>query len=103
MRKEPRIARQMLRACLQEEYNLVPATIDFLPLGADTNAGVYRVVSEQGPPYLLKIKHGSFYAASCLVPRHLCDQGISAVVAPLPTKREALWTQAGEWTMVMYP
>lgn len=103
MREEPRIAREKLRASLQEQYDLAPATIDFLPLGKDTNAGVYRVVSEQGTPYLLKIKSGSFYAPSCLVPRYLCDQGIVSVVAPLPTRTKALWTQAGEWTMATYP
>ena len=103
MREEPRIARDKLRACLREQYDLVPATIDFLPLGQDTNAGVYRVVSEQGTPYLLKIKSGSFYTPSCLVPRYLCDQGIASVVAPLPTRTKALWTQAGEWTVIAYP
>jgi spectinomycin phosphotransferase len=87
---------------LQEQYNLAPATIDFLPLGQDTNAGVYRVVSEQGTPYFLKIKSGSFYASSCLVPRYLLDQGIASVVGPLPTRTKALWTQAGEWTVIMY-
>jgi spectinomycin phosphotransferase len=103
MREEPRLAREKLRACLQEQYDLVPATIVFLPLGQDTNAGVYRVVSEQGTRYLLKIKSGSFYTPSCLVPRYLCDQGIASVVAPLPTRTKALWTRAGEWTVITYP
>src|ERR1700730_3230981 len=103
MREEPRIAREELRACLQEQYDLAPATIDFLPLGQDTNAGVYRVLSEQGTPYFLKVKSGSFYAPSCLVPRYLCDQGIASVVAPLPTRTNALWAQAGEWTVMTYP
>lgn len=103
MREEPRIAREKLRACLQEQYDLTPATIDFLPLGQDTNAGVYRVLSEQGTPYLLKIKSGSFYAPSCLVPRYLFDRGIASVVAPVPTRTKALWTQTGEWTVITYP
>ncbi len=103
MREEPTIAREKLRACLQEQYDVVPATIEFLPLGKDTNAGVYRIVSEQGVPYLLKIKSGSFYASSCFVPRYLCDEGIASVIAPLPTRTKALWTQAGEWTVVTYP
>ncbi len=95
MREEPRVAHEKLRACLREQYDLVPVTIDFLPLGQDTNAGVYRVLSEQGTPYLLKIKFGSFYAPGCLVPRYLFDQGIASVVAPLPTRTKALWAQAG--------
>src|SRR5205809_6010392 len=103
MREEPRIARETLRACLQEDYGLVPATIDFLPIGRDLNAGVYRVQSQEGAPYLLKVKAGEFYAASCAVPRYLADQGIASVVAALPAKTKGLWARAGEWTVLVYP
>src|SRR6266542_4874153 len=103
MREEPRIAREMLQACLQEQYGLVPATIDFLPIGRDLNAGVYRVLSENGTPYLLKIKSGQFYAASCIVPRYLSDQGIGPVVAALPTGTKGFWARVGEWTVLVYP
>jgi len=52
---------------------------------------------------LLKAKHGTLYEPSCLVPRHLRDQGIAAVVAPLPTQRKTLWTQVEDWTVIVYP
>jgi spectinomycin phosphotransferase len=103
MREEPNIARGMLQACLQEEYGLVPAAIDFLPIGRDLNAGVYRVLSEEGARYLLKVKSGEFYAASCVVPRYLADQGIASVVAALPARTKGLWALAGEWTVLVYP
>src|SRR5947208_1759345 len=103
MREEPNIARGMLRACLQELYGLVPATIDFLPIGRDLNAGVYRVLSEEGISYLLKVKSGEFYGASCVVPRYLADQGIASVVAALPARTKGLWARAGEWTVLVYP
>ncbi|HEY7350602.1 MAG TPA: aminoglycoside phosphotransferase family protein [Ktedonobacterales bacterium] len=103
MREKPSIQEKDLRACLQEQYHLSAATLEFLPLGLDSRSGVYRVVSEQGTPYLLKARAGSFYEPSCLVPRSLRDQGIASVVAPLPTQRNALWTQAGEWTVIVYP
>ena len=102
MRDEPRISREELRACLRDEYGLLAAAIEFLPLGQDADAGVYRVVSEQGQSYLLKIRAGPVYPPSCVVPRYLCDQGIASVVAPLPTKTEGLWAAAGEWTAVVY-
>ncbi|TMF10128.1 MAG: aminoglycoside phosphotransferase family protein, partial [Chloroflexi bacterium] len=103
MREEPRIARETLRACLQEQYGLIPATIDFLPIGRDLNAGVYRVSSEEGARYLLKVKSGEFYVASCVVPRYLADQGIASVVAALPTRTKALWARVGESTVLVYP
>src|SRR5947208_15211196 len=99
MREEPRIARETLRACLQEQYRLIPATIDFLPIGRDLNAGVYRVLSEEGTSYLLKVKSGEFYAASCVVPWYLADQGIASVVAALPARTKGLWARAGDWTV----
>ena len=103
MREEPNIPRGMLRACLQEQYGLIPATIDFLPIGRDLNAGVYRVLSEEGTSYLLKVKFGEFYAASCVVPGYLADQGIASVVAALPARTKGLWARAGEWTVLVYP
>ncbi len=103
MREKPSIPEEHLRACLQEQYDLIPITLDFLPVGLDTRAGVYRVMSEVGIPYFLKAKSGSLYQPGCLVPRYLRDQGITSVVAPLPTKRKALWTPVGEWTVMVYP
>jgi spectinomycin phosphotransferase len=103
MREKPGIPDEHIRACLREEYDLSATTVDFLPLGLDTNAGVYRVVSGQGTPYLLKVKSGTLYEPSCIVPRYLRDQGIAQVVAPLPTNRDALWTRVGEWTVMLYP
>src|SRR6185312_10588747 len=103
MREQPKIAIEDLRTCLQENYNLYPVTLEFLPLGLDYHAGVYRVVSEQGNSYLLKVKSGPLYEPGCLVPGYLRDQGITSVVAPVPTKKHALWTKAGDWTVIVYP
>lgn len=103
MREQPKIAIEHLRTCLQENYNLYPVTLEFLPVGLDYHAGVYRVVSEQGVSYLLKVKSGSLYEPGCLVPGYLRDQGITSVVAPLPTRDNGLWTKAGDWSVIVYP
>ncbi len=103
MREPPNIPEERLRSCLQEQYNLSVVTLEFLPLGLDYNAGVYRVVSEQGSAYLLKATIRSLSEASYLVPGYLRDQGIASVVAPLPTNRQSLWGQAGRWTVIVYP
>src|SRR6266702_4246390 len=103
MRKPPRILEEHLRTCLQDQYHLSPATLEFLPRGKDYNAGVYRVVSEQGTAYLLKVTSRPLYEPSCLVPRYLKDQGITSVVAPVPTKSNALWTKLVDGTVIVYP
>lgn len=106
MHEQPAIPIERLRACLQEQYGLVSVTLDFLPLGLDYNAGVYRVESANNGNrifYLLKVKAGVLYEAGCLVPDYLRKQGITAVVAPLPTLNNVLWTLLNNWTVVVYP
>ena len=106
MHEQSAIPIERLRACLQEQYGLVSITLDFLPLGLDYNAGVYRVESlDNGNRafYLLKVKAGILYEAGCLVPDYLRKQGITAVVAPLPTLNNTLWTRIDNWTVLVYP
>jgi spectinomycin phosphotransferase len=103
MPEKPSVSEEDLRFCLREEYDLISVTLDVLPLGLDTTAAVYRVASADGASYFLKVKSGVFYEPSCLVPDSLRDQGIASVVAPLPTKRNTLWTQVGRWTLILYP
>src|SRR5437588_2561346 len=103
MREQPKIPEEQLRACFQDQYDLYPVTLEFLPRGLDYNAGVYRVVSEQGAAYLLKVTSRPLYEPRCLVPRYLNEQGITSVVAPIPTRGGALWTQLEEWTVIVYP
>lgn len=103
VRESPNIPVGGLRACLREQYDLAAITLEFLPRGYDYRAGVYRVVSEHGMVYLLKVTSRPLYEPSCLVPRHLRDQGITAVVAPLATTSGSLWTRLAEWTVIVYP
>jgi spectinomycin phosphotransferase len=103
MREPPRIAEEHLRACLQEQYDLGLVTLEFLSLGHDYDAGVYRAVSERGMAYLLKVTSRPLYEPRCLVPGYLNDQGIASVVAPIRTSSSALWTKLGDWTVIVYP
>ena len=103
MREQPSISEERLREVLQEHYDLILATLDFLPVGLDYQAGVYRIVSEQGTTYLLKVKSGTFYESACRVPGYLKDQGVASVVAPLPTRNHKLWTEIDNWTVTLYP
>ncbi|HEU5229065.1 MAG TPA: aminoglycoside phosphotransferase family protein [Ktedonobacteraceae bacterium] len=103
MREPPKITEEDLRACLLDQYDLSPITLTFLPLGHDYDAGIYRVESEQGTTYALKVTLRPLYEPRYLVPRYLNDQGVASVVAPIPTRSAALWTKLGEWTVILYP
>ncbi|HEU5379894.1 MAG TPA: aminoglycoside phosphotransferase family protein [Ktedonobacteraceae bacterium] len=103
MRELPSIEEEHLRACLQEQYGLIAVRLEFLPVGHDYSAGVYRVESVQGRAYLLKVSSRLLYEPGCLVPEYLHNQGITSVVAPVPTTSGALWTKPGEWILMLYP
>lgn len=103
MRERPVIADELLRAVLQDRYNLAPLSLEFLPVGLDYQAAVYRVVRSQGGACLLKITSRPLYEARYLVPRYLNDQGIASVVAPLPTSNGDLWVRLADWTVIVYP
>ncbi len=64
MREPPRIGEERLRVCLQDQYDMLPVVFEFLPLGHDYEAEVYRVVSEQGREYLLKATSRLLYEPS---------------------------------------
>ena len=103
MDNAPKIRVKQLMSCLQEQYALKFAFIDFLPLGLDYSASVYRAVSESGTPYLVKAKSGVLYEPSFFVPSYLRNKGIASVVAPTLTKDNSLWTQLENWTVIVYP
>jgi spectinomycin phosphotransferase len=103
MREQPNIPEDQLQACLQDQYDLYPGTLEYLPRGHDYSAGVYRVVNEQGTAYLLKATARPLYEPGLLVPRYLRDQEITSVVAPFPTRSGALWTKLDDWTVIVYP
>ncbi|GCE50029.1 spectinomycin phosphotransferase [Thermosporothrix hazakensis] len=103
MREQPALTETQLLSCLQEQYGITPVSLEYLPVGLDTNAGKYRVESKQGVSYLLKVRTGALYKPSCVVPAVLQKQGISAVVAPCPTSDNTLWTTIEGWTLMLYP
>src|SRR4051794_1948120 len=102
MLEKPSIPDEEIIACLHENYELAVLTLDFLPLGDAANAGTYRVQSESGISYFLKLKLAPLYEASCYVPAALKAQGIENIVAPLPTNQNKFWAQLDELIVILY-
>src|SRR5260370_40654226 len=101
MYEQPNISEKLLRACLQGQYGLRPITLEFLPLGLDSRAGAYRVVSQGEASYLLTVKQGALYEPGCLFPRYLCDQGVTSVVSRLPPREHARWSYIEYWAVIV--
>ena len=85
MLERPDLQDDQLAACLQHEYGLRVSQIAFLPLGADRDTAVYRVVADDATPYFLR------------------DQGIAQIIAPLSTKSGQLWANLGTFKTILYP
>lgn len=103
MLEKPDLPDAKIIACLQEYYGLHIAQLTFLPLGADVNTVVYRVVTNDKTPYFLKLRSGVFETTSVLLPHFLHDQGITQIIAPVPTTTQQLWATLDDFNVILYP
>ncbi len=103
MLKKPAIADADLIGTLRDRYALPVTEIEFLALGYDLDAGVYRVTTDDGGAYFLKVKEGAVYLPSVVVPRYLFDRGLRQIVVPLPATDGALITRIDPFSLVLYP
>src|SRR5678816_3443361 len=99
MLEKPNIPDEFIISRLQEEYGLHVAQLTFLPLGADQGSAVYRVLSEDGAEYFLKLRKG-FDEIVVTVPLFLKSQGIQEIIAPFETKSKQGWADFGEYKMI---
>jgi spectinomycin phosphotransferase len=60
MLEKPDLKDEKIVACLQDEYGLLVVQVAFLPLGADRNTAVYRIVAGDETPYFCKLRSGVF-------------------------------------------
>lgn len=102
MLTKPNIADELIISRLQDEYNLHISTLTFLPLGADMNTAVYRIVTEDDTAYFLKLRKG-FNEITVTVPRFLKSQGIQEILSPFDTKFNQGWADFSEYKTILYP
>jgi spectinomycin phosphotransferase len=103
MLERPEIRDDQIAACVQHDYGLRVSRIAFLPLGADRDTAVFRVVADDETPYFLKLRGGIFDETSVALPRFLRDQGIAQIIAPLATRSGQLWANLGVFKTILYP
>jgi spectinomycin phosphotransferase len=103
MLEKPPIQDDQISACLRDNYGLTITSIEFLPLGLDNYAGVYRLEASDTYAYFLKVKTGPVNVSSLALPRYLNDHGMDSVVAPLPTTTGQLWCTVESFTLTLYP
>jgi spectinomycin phosphotransferase len=102
MLEKPDIKDELIISRLHEEYDIYVAQLTFLPLGADNNSTVYRVVTDDSAAYFLKLKK-VFSEITLAVPLFLKSQGIQEVLVPFETKSKQGWADFGKYKMILYP
>lgn len=101
--EKPDLSDEQITWSVQSSYGLHLTQIEFLPLGYDFNAGVYRVRADSGQDYFLKARRNAAYEPGIHGAHYLRTQGMRQVVAPLPTVTGELWGQTGTYTLLLYP
>jgi spectinomycin phosphotransferase len=103
MNEKPDLPDHLIIARLQYEYALQVARLTFLPLGYDFNSVVYRVETQAGKVFFLKLRQGAFDETSVAVPKFLHSQGLRAVIPPLQTRAGQLTGSLGAYRLILYP
>jgi spectinomycin phosphotransferase len=103
MLEKPDLQDEKIVTCIQDEYELPVIQVAFLPLGADLNTAVYRVVADDETAYFVKLRRGVFDEIAVALPKFLGDQGIVQIIAPLATKTGQLWASLDAFKLIFYP
>ncbi len=80
---KPHLPDAQIVDCLRREFGLTVESIEFLPIGADADTAVYQAITET--LYFVKLRGGDFDEMTIVVPHFLGTQGISQMIAPIPT------------------
>ena len=102
MLEKPDIPDQLIISHLQDEYEVHVTEFNFLPIGADSRTAVYRVVTEEGTVYFLKLRK-NFNEVIVRVPLFLKEQGVEAILVPFETKSKQYWADFGVYKIILYP
>ncbi len=103
MLEKPDISETVIASGLQVEYGLDIYQVIFLPLGYDINTAVYRVESQLGKSYFLKLRKGNFEPVLVTLPQFLSTIGIDIIIVPLETCTGQLYGKLEQYTAILYP
>jgi spectinomycin phosphotransferase len=101
MLEKPDIAEEQISEHVRDSYALSVRRAEFLGLGADVSAAVYRIACTEGA-YFLKLRRGAPRPRVELA-RFLADTGRTEVLAPLRAQNGRLSTRIGDFSVTVYP
>jgi len=104
MLEKPNLDDALIIDCLQTSFGFTVTQLEFLPIGNDPTAWVYKV-STAADLYFLKVKQGHLALKSVYVPHALYQSGITQIVTPIPNRAGELWTgiPLSNYKLILYP
>jgi len=103
MLHRPDLPDEKIITCLQAEYDQRITQVAFLPLGFGLSTAVYCAVADDKTAYFCKLRRDVFDFSAVELSKFLSEQGIAQIIPPLSTKSGQLWTELGEYTLIVYP
>jgi spectinomycin phosphotransferase len=99
------LTQEALAAAVRRRYEINAVAMEFLAVGEDAKAWVYRVDTEHASTkYLLKVRaRTESNEAAFAVPRYLYEDGVPNVVAPIRSTTQSLSVQEGRFSLTVYP
>jgi spectinomycin phosphotransferase len=103
MLEPPDFPDERILAAVRANYGIPATALTFLPIGCNSLAWAYRAETADGRTYFLKLRKGIGNPAGLQIPRHLRDDGVAHVIAPIPTSTRSLWADVDEFALILYP
>ena len=103
MRERPPLPDHALVAALAAGWGVAAASVEFLPVGDDSQAWSFAAVAGDGGRWFLKVRRGRVDPATVLVPMFLRDRGLDQVVAAVPAVEGDPWRPLDGFTLLVYP
>ncbi len=103
MQEKHPLPASVIRSCLNTHYGIDAASLTFLPLGADINASVYRVQTQDQKAYFIKIKRGHHCELSVEIVELLQSAGVQQIIPPVRTIHGKTTQPIDGFTLIVYP
>lgn len=103
MTAKPSLSPQLIIDCLKAHYDIEVAALEWLPMGADIHASVYKAQTHDGLCYFVKLKRGCSYDMSVAILALLQASGIQEIIPPVQTTDGNLVRHINEFTLTVYP
>lgn len=93
---------QTIIKCLNTNYGISAPPLTFLPIGADTNASIYKAQTFDQTSYFIKLKLGHHHDIGVEIVELLQRAGIHQIIPPIKTIHSKSTQRIDDFTLIAY-